>query len=193
MGDPEAAVSVDGPAERPGFEHLQWLCNKDQLVLCRSEFAAALGEESRLLAEMEKTILAHQRAIEHCRVVSETDPSWFTLDVQDCHARSATLLRDTVKELERTAVAMPDGMGVVDGLRGRIYSSYAQTAQATARAAAGLGETQQVQAAAATARLALDSLSTAFTSAAEQHAAGQEAEDQKEPTEQREPAGSWQH
>eukprot|EP00440_Ansanella_granifera_P036542 gb/GFBE01039646.1/.p1 GENE.gb/GFBE01039646.1/~~gb/GFBE01039646.1/.p1 ORF type:complete len:229 (+),score=50.77 gb/GFBE01039646.1/:1-687(+) len=160
----------------PGFEHLQWLCPKDRQVLCRAECAAALKEESRLLADMEATIVAHQRAIEHCRASSETDPSWFTLDVQNCHAKHATLLRDMVQELERSAAPIPDSAGFADGIRGRLYSSYAQTAQATVKAATGIGENEQVQAVAASAMSsaisAFDSLSTALAHAGERRGAG---------------------
>ncbi|CAE8623738.1 unnamed protein product [Polarella glacialis] len=143
-----------------GFEHLQWLNPKDRQVLCRGECAAALKEESKLLAEIRQTIVSHQRAIEHCRAVSETDPTWFSLDVQDNHARHVTILRNMLRVLEQDAAPAPENAGIVDSLRGRLLSSYAQTAEATSRAAAS----EQVQAATASARSALGSLSAALTS-----------------------------
>eukprot|EP00435_Cladocopium_sp_Y103_P066447 s349_g28.t1 len=146
-----AQVSKDNQA----FEHLQWLCPKDQQVLYRAECIAALKEEKRLLSEMENAMLAHQRAMEHCQVVSETDRTWFTLDVQDSHAKHVQLLGQMLQELQESAMPIPEG-DLGDTIRGNIYSSYAQTAQVTARAAAGLSErTVPVQAMRSSARSAL--------------------------------------
>ncbi|CAL1136098.1 unnamed protein product [Cladocopium goreaui] len=146
-----AQVSKDNQA----FEHLQWLCPKDQQVLYRAECNAALKEEKRLLTEMENAMLAHQRAMGHCQVVSETDRTWFTLDVQDSHAKHVQLLATMLQELQESAMPIPEG-DLGDTIFGNIYSSYAQTAQVTARAAAGLSErTVPVQAMRSSARSAL--------------------------------------
>eukprot|EP00434_Breviolum_minutum_P035370 symbB.v1.2.031307.t1/scaffold3621.1/size53154/2 len=139
------------------FEHLQWLCPKDRQVLCRAECVAALKEEKRLLADMENAILAHERAMAHCQVVSESDPTWFTLDVQDSHAKHASLLRNMVQDLQHSAAPMPSG-DLGDLIRGSVYSSYAQTAQVTARVAANLSEREPMQAVASSARTALGAL-----------------------------------
>jgi len=128
-------------------------------VLCRDRALAAMREESKLIAELNATIDAHLRAIEHCRVASETDPEWFTLDVQDCHARKVRLLREILAKLEADAVPLPQDVSVGDTVRGRLYAGYAQSAQATERLASRLQESEHVQTAATGMRSAFGALS----------------------------------
>ncbi|CAK0891027.1 unnamed protein product [Prorocentrum cordatum] len=81
------------------------------------------------MADMHATMAAHMRAVEHCRVASESDPDWFTLDVQDCHSRRALILRDALTALVADVAPTPEDAEAADGIRGRIYASYAHTAQ----------------------------------------------------------------
>lgn len=158
---------VPGLRSPEDLQHLQWLSARDQQVLCRAECAAALREEAKLLSEIQAAISGHERAIEHCRAASETDPDWFNLDVQDCHSRRALILKDALHALQASTAPAPKDAAITDGIRGRIYSSYAHTAQATSRVTLELQEQEAVQrlaehgqAAAVSARAAFGTLSS---------------------------------
>jgi len=153
----------------PEYDHLRWLCGRDQRVLCRAECAAAVREEGRLMADICGAMEVHHKAIEHCRGASEFDPDWFTLDVQDSHSRRVAILRDLLRALDAEQLPTPDDAKVADPFRGVVYSTYAATAQATVRTASGLQETDAAkrlaehgQAAASSARTAFGNLTERF-------------------------------
>mmetsp|Transcript_96512 Transcript_96512/g.242093 ORF Transcript_96512/g.242093 Transcript_96512/m.242093 type:complete len:292 (+) Transcript_96512:116-991(+) len=154
------------------FEHLQWLCSKDQQVLCRDRAAAAVRQEGKLIAEIQLTINAHLRAIEHCKVASETDPEWFTLDVQDCHSRKVRLLRSILAKLQSDTAPLPENASVGDAFRGRLYAGYAQSAQVTERFTSRLQESESVQKAATGMQSALGALSSRLRTVSSSDALG---------------------
>mmetsp|Transcript_157670 Transcript_157670/g.278291 ORF Transcript_157670/g.278291 Transcript_157670/m.278291 type:complete len:198 (+) Transcript_157670:94-687(+) len=123
----EPVLISAGQEDKP--EHLQWLCTKDQRVLCRGQCQAALKEEEKLKREIQSTIDAYKSAIGHCRAASESDPGWFTLDVQDSHARRIAILSDALSVLENDPMPVPEAADALDSIRGKIYSGYAHTAQ----------------------------------------------------------------
>eukprot|EP00427_Karlodinium_veneficum_P023053 CAMPEP_0169120336 /NCGR_PEP_ID=MMETSP1015-20121227/32045_1 /TAXON_ID=342587 /ORGANISM="Karlodinium micrum, Strain CCMP2283" /LENGTH=204 /DNA_ID=CAMNT_0009183295 /DNA_START=67 /DNA_END=681 /DNA_ORIENTATION=- len=125
------SAGQDSPDSVPS--HLQWLNTKDQRTLARSKCQDAAREESRLLREMQATISGYESAIEHCRAANENDPEWFTLDVQDSHARRITILRDALSVLVNDPIPLPEGIDPIDGLKGKIFSGYAKTAEVTSR------------------------------------------------------------
>eukprot|EP00747_Dinoflagellata_sp_TGD_P181077 gnl/TRDRNA2_/TRDRNA2_34541_c0_seq1.p1 gnl/TRDRNA2_/TRDRNA2_34541_c0~~gnl/TRDRNA2_/TRDRNA2_34541_c0_seq1.p1 ORF type:complete len:277 (+),score=40.69 gnl/TRDRNA2_/TRDRNA2_34541_c0_seq1:3-833(+) len=114
-------------------EHLRWLCAKDQRVLCRAECAAALREESKLDRELCATIEAYRSTVEHCRCASENDPSWFTLDVQNCHARRVAMLQEALAAIRADPPPVPAETSTADTIRGAVYAGYSHTAEATSK------------------------------------------------------------
>merc|ERR1712151_980552 len=80
------------------------------------------------------------------------------LDVQDSHSRKILIIQDALKALESDTLPLPEDAAVADGIRGRIYSSYAHTAQSTTQAANALLERERVQQFAEHGRSALDSM-----------------------------------
>merc|ERR1719183_3337689 len=82
---------------------------------------------------MQATIEAYKSAIEHCRAASESDPGWFTLDVQDSHSRRVSILRDALSALQADPMPLPEETSTTDGLVGKIFAGYARTAEVTSR------------------------------------------------------------
>jgi len=131
-------------------EHLKWLNSKDQRVLARGECLSALREEQKVLRDMSATMSAYRSATEHCRVASEADPQWFTLDVQDCQSRRISILRDALAVLQADPAPIPADAEMTDGVRGKIYQGYAHTAQVTSSLVANIHDSDQAQLAAQT-------------------------------------------
>lgn len=139
------ATSPTTQEEAEGLEHLRWLNGKDQQVLFRGLCATTASDDAKLLRDIRVAMTAHGSAIEHCCVVSEADPDWFTLDVRDSHSRKIQILANALAELEADTVPLPENAAITDGLRSRIYSSYARTAQVSSRVAVDLHENVQQQ------------------------------------------------
>jgi len=157
VGRPRGGIAA-GQVGAAEFEHLQWLGARDQQVLCRGECANALREEGKLLAEMRSAIFAHTRAIEHCKSASESDPDWFTLDVQDCHNRKVRVLREVLDALEADVPPAPRDADMADRVFGGVFNGYAKSAQAWVEAK----DSEQVQTAAANVRSAFGAIRRSF-------------------------------
>eukprot|EP00929_Paragymnodinium_shiwhaense_P007659 TRINITY_DN111569_c0_g1_i1.p1 TRINITY_DN111569_c0_g1~~TRINITY_DN111569_c0_g1_i1.p1 ORF type:complete len:266 (-),score=54.45 TRINITY_DN111569_c0_g1_i1:54-851(-) len=145
-----AASPLEAAGGGPGavdFEHLRFLCAKDQRILSRSTFAAAAREDGRLIGEVRATMKAYQRAKEHCKAAGEFDPNWLTDEVQDSHSRRMTILQNLLLALEAEAPLLPssEDTAVAEPLRGAVYSGYAHTAQAMVGAACSIQESEGVR------------------------------------------------
>lgn len=141
----QTPTTGDQAPAAPSHEHLRWLCAKDRRILSRSECAAAVREEGRVINDLHAAIEAHRRAIEHCKAASELDPEWFTLDVQDSSNRRIALFRDALAVLEEDAAPLAVDAATADTVRGALYRTYAHTAQVTVSTAVGISERPEVQ------------------------------------------------
>lgn len=112
----------------------------------------AMKEEGKVVKELQNAIYLLASANGHCQIASETDPQWFTLDVQDSHSRRIAILGEVLAKIEAQPIAAPPDLEAVDGPRagytiakGRVLGAFAHTAHATQRAATGLQESERTK------------------------------------------------
>jgi len=129
----------------PEFEHLQWLCSKDQLVLSRAECADALRDENKLIHEMRQAIIQCSKASEYCRVASGYDADWSTGDVRRSLARKMRQLQGFIDELEANPPSLPEESAPVDKVKSRIFAGYAHSAKVTDQLASRIKDNPNVQ------------------------------------------------
>lgn len=92
------------------------------------------------MCEIEATIDSYRSAIEHCRAASESDPGWFTLDVQDSYSRRVAIMRDAANALETSPMPLPEEARAIDSVKGKMFAGYSRTAEVLSRGTAGLQE-----------------------------------------------------
>lgn len=115
-------------------QRLQSFSAKDQRTHCQRACAIARKEEAKAIKGVQTAIYRLASAKHHCQITSESDPDWFTLDVQDSQSQRIAVLIEVLAKIEAQPIPAPPGLEATDEFKGWALGAFAQTALATQRA-----------------------------------------------------------